>query len=89
MIEYSVAGELFGHLRNSLGFGDLTMSTLTFSGEEQPNAIVYKLLFEHSGRRCTCQECVLFSELKNLRSVEAFSQRLSDKWKWAKNGMDK
>jgi hypothetical protein len=64
------------------------MSALKFSGEKQPNAIVYTLLFEHKGRKCACQECVSFSDLENLGSVEAFSQRLSDKWKWIKKGMD-
>lgn len=78
---YRAAGEVFGRLRESLGFGELVMFTRTWGESAPPRSVAFQWTFKAGDRRYCCEENVSFIELKHLRSVEAFAGRLSDKWK--------
>lgn len=78
---YAVAGELFGHLRESLGFGNLVMFTRTWGQAAPPRAIAYQWRFNANGKQYGVEECVLFIELEHLPNVAVFAQHLSDRWK--------
>ena len=78
---YAAAGELFGHLRESLGFGELVMLTRTWGQSAPPRVMAYQWTFKAKGERYCCEESVPFLELEHLRSIESFAAHLSDKWK--------
>ena len=78
---YAAAGEVFGHLRESLGFGELVMFTRTWGQSAPPRVMAYQWTCNAKGERYCYEESVTFVELEHLRSVEAFAEHLSDKWK--------
>lgn len=78
---YAAAGELYGHLRTSLGFGELVMFTRTWGESAPPRVMAYQWTFNARGERYCCEELVAFVELEYLRSVESFAEHLSAKWK--------
>lgn len=77
---YAAAGELFGRLRESLGFGELVMFTRTWGQSAPPRVMAYQWTFKAKGERYCCEESVPFEELEHLRSIESLASHLSDKW---------
>jgi hypothetical protein len=78
---YATAGELFGHLRESLGFGELVMLTRTWGQSAQPRVVAYQWAFKVGGERYCCEEAVALLELEHMQSIQVFAKHLSDKWK--------
>ena len=80
--EYQIAGEIFGRLRKALGFGELLMFTRTCDAVSLPQTVAYRWEFKIGKRRYFSQEDIPFIKLGTLRSTEAFSQSLAEKWKY-------
>ena len=80
-MDYAAAGELFGHLRKALGFGELTMTTRTWGQAKPPNAVVYEWEFDQNGRVYQLAEVVSSEMLFNAWGIEAFARQLAAKWK--------
>jgi hypothetical protein len=78
---YAAAGELFGHLREALGFGELVMFTRTWGDSAPPRVMAYQWTFKAKGERYCIEHSVPLVELEHMRSVEAFASHLSDQWK--------
>ena len=78
---YAAAGELYGHLRTSLGFGELVMFTRTWGQSAPPMAMAYQWTFKAKGERYCCEESVSLLKLEYRQRIEAFAEHLSDKWK--------
>lgn len=78
---YRAAGEVFGRLRQALGFGELVMFTRTCGQSASPRAVSFQWAFKAADQRYCCEENVTMIELTNLRSLEAFANHLCDKWK--------
>ena len=75
MDEYKAAGELFGHLRKGLGFGDLTMSCPDI------NAVVFHWSFTSDGKRHSQQETIPLEDLPKSNHIKEHAQYLALRWK--------
>ena len=72
---FAIAGELYGHLQDLLGFGDLVM----FAPDKR--MVSYRWTFKAQGKRYGIEETISFCELEQMHSVEDFAKYLSGKWK--------
>ena len=77
--KYAAAGELFGRLRDCLGFGDLAM----FS--KSPGVITYQWTF--NGRSgLYCQESSVTFEVLAAYSSRSLAFNISEQWKQKAKG---
>lgn len=73
---FANAGELFGCLHNSLGFGELTM---LMSSEQQ--AMCYNWMFKAKGCLYCCKQFVSFCELESSKDLKALASHIAETWK--------
>lgn len=78
---YAAAGELFGHLRDSLGFGELVMFTRTWGQSAPTRVMAYQWTFNAKGHRYCCDRSVSFDELELARSMKSLADHIAEVWK--------
>lgn len=78
---YRLAGELFGRLREALGFGELTMTTRTWGNAARPSAVAYQWCVSVKGSPFCYEIDVTFREFQLMKDGGSFAEHQSEKWK--------
>jgi hypothetical protein len=70
---YRIAGELYGRLKQELGFGELVMLS-------HNSSIMFQWDFSAKGKRYRCQEAVSLMSLHHM-DIETLTTQISSGWK--------
>ena len=71
---YRTAGELFGRLRQSVGFGELVMIA-------EDRAVSFRWTFKSGNERYYCQWTSTDVELSHIEHIESFADDIASGWK--------
>lgn len=73
---YAIAGEVFGHLQDCIGFGEIAMLRPPREREAQP-VIIYRWEFKANGQWHSCEMSIAFDELASLTSAKPLAEYIA------------